>query len=559
MSVEQLREIAAQKLSTAQGHAKSELPQRIASIFTNTSQCVSSAEAASLSQMVHNMNDEAAHLRKTVALLADRVILLEQQSSLCSSLLSPIRRLPPEILGQILIFAAEKNVFSKPARSCWDSSRLSAVSSLWRDVALETAEVWSRLVVEFPVDPNYSSSLLQAVETHLERSRGAATLYYELCVDHSLRTYVGPAFAHSREIIRTLFTQAARISSICLAVSCMYSWGLLGSISGAFMDGLRSSGPAEHAPCLASLHLVELLVPEEEEEEEGLSPDDSREDVVWDFFPQSEFPCLQITTLHFDPIAAAALIQAFTFFPNVVDLDIGLSAPRRTENTEIRLLPGETYIILRRLESLTMRNISLGTNNCLEQASHVFNRLDAPKLRRLAISRNSFMNHRQELPPSSTTTSRLVDSIAALLTRSKPLLLGYSCLGVAFSPSDIPRLLNALPSSLEELAIEDNSVVRGRRILTDQALNMLRCQSEGSSTSPSLFPRLCSLNLSLLDDNVWNPLVAMIRSRVTNSGTLKFCRLHMKVRTKAKRKEVLKIRKEAPELDIDLVPGLDSY
>ncbi|KAJ8095863.1 hypothetical protein AAF712_007713 [Marasmius tenuissimus] len=60
---------------------------------------------ASITRLITEVENEIERHRKTIE-------ILEQQAAVYKSFLSPMQRLPTEILGRIIAFAAEPNVFS---------------------------------------------------------------------------------------------------------------------------------------------------------------------------------------------------------------------------------------------------------------------------------------------------------------------------------------------------------------------------------------------------------------------------------------------------------------
>ncbi|KAJ7879187.1 hypothetical protein B0H14DRAFT_3773701 [Mycena olivaceomarginata] len=112
------------------------------------------------------------------ALKAELSKLLEERESLDAEVrkhegaLSPLRRMPVEIVSLIFKFAA-------PFRSYVMSVKegpwiLSAVCSRWRTIALSQPNLWAEFVLNFVDDPDISESagrILPLVEAHLERSQ----------------------------------------------------------------------------------------------------------------------------------------------------------------------------------------------------------------------------------------------------------------------------------------------------------------------------------------------------------------------------------------------------
>ncbi|KAJ6557566.1 hypothetical protein B0H19DRAFT_898910, partial [Mycena capillaripes] len=66
------------------------------------------------------------------------------------AVLSPLRRMPPEILGCIFLVTLPKTV-----DAAWSHTRTGSpwiftrVSSRWREVAISTPSLWSRVVIDY--------------------------------------------------------------------------------------------------------------------------------------------------------------------------------------------------------------------------------------------------------------------------------------------------------------------------------------------------------------------------------------------------------------------------
>ena len=127
------------------------------SILTTIEQC---------GLQLDSLNTELSHLKSIMN-------QLELQISYQSSLLSPIRRLPNELLGEILLYSAGGRVNVCSARS--DIWKFERVCKKWRDVSL-SLEIWSSIDVSLesmvPWNPGTPIAMVaQLVELCLRRSR----------------------------------------------------------------------------------------------------------------------------------------------------------------------------------------------------------------------------------------------------------------------------------------------------------------------------------------------------------------------------------------------------
>ncbi|KAJ7314379.1 hypothetical protein DFH08DRAFT_895321, partial [Mycena albidolilacea] len=115
---------------------------------------------------------------KIAPLKAELAKLLEERDSLDAEVrkhegaLSPLRRMPVEIISLIFKFAAPfRSYVMNVKEGPWV---LSAVCSRWRTIALSQPSLWNSFVLNFMDDsdsPGSAGRILPLVEAHLERSR----------------------------------------------------------------------------------------------------------------------------------------------------------------------------------------------------------------------------------------------------------------------------------------------------------------------------------------------------------------------------------------------------
>ncbi|KAJ7812034.1 hypothetical protein B0H14DRAFT_2377905, partial [Mycena olivaceomarginata] len=132
---------------------------------------------------------------KIYSLQAELDKLLEERDSLDTEIrkhegaLSPLRRIPPEILSLIFDFASPfTECFMIIEDGPWP---LSAVCSRWRSIALSQPSLWTELWLDFAEGPESVAGILLLVEAHLERSQklpltitfGPLYLNQRLCTD----------------------------------------------------------------------------------------------------------------------------------------------------------------------------------------------------------------------------------------------------------------------------------------------------------------------------------------------------------------------------------------
>lgn len=133
------------------------------------------------------LDEEISQVRdRLVQLVKDRAALMDSRDQ-HEAILSPLRRMPPEILAEIFAWtlptaaeALSPSSFEMKRRSPWV---LTHVCSHWRDVAISTPLLWSLLAM--PYD-DYDYPVVVA-ETQIQRSKA---LRIHLC--GSLRRPAGP-------------------------------------------------------------------------------------------------------------------------------------------------------------------------------------------------------------------------------------------------------------------------------------------------------------------------------------------------------------------------------
>ncbi|KAF9075891.1 hypothetical protein BDP27DRAFT_1314675 [Rhodocollybia butyracea] len=128
---------------------------------------------------------EMARLQAQVILLQAQKQRLEQQRTKLRSLLSPMRKLPTEVLLHIFEYVCENNLFKCYSRtSSVSPTRLispiiaypptMAISSVcfrWRELALGSPSLWANITVEMHTDPLIQATrFISAVASYLERS-----------------------------------------------------------------------------------------------------------------------------------------------------------------------------------------------------------------------------------------------------------------------------------------------------------------------------------------------------------------------------------------------------
>ncbi|KAF4609987.1 hypothetical protein D9613_010352 [Agrocybe pediades] len=128
---------------------------------------------------LESLDEEITRMKLALARLEERRADLHSTLLKHRSVLAPIRRLPPEILGIIFSFAIEGCTVRYPARRDSMPWVLGQVCSFWREVQISLPQLWSLLDVELFFfnhlgdDASFAAGLHEAqefVETCLRRS-----------------------------------------------------------------------------------------------------------------------------------------------------------------------------------------------------------------------------------------------------------------------------------------------------------------------------------------------------------------------------------------------------
>ncbi|KAJ7173369.1 hypothetical protein C8R46DRAFT_113852 [Mycena filopes] len=135
------------------------------------------AELATLDDRLHILDDESLRLREELGRLEEERVLVSKHRTQNGSILSAIRRMPPEILGQIFSWTLPGTAESLRTvvhlkESPWT---LSHVSRYWRAVALSESSLWSTVALDYDRAPLYPLSM---IETQVARATKLKVHFY---------------------------------------------------------------------------------------------------------------------------------------------------------------------------------------------------------------------------------------------------------------------------------------------------------------------------------------------------------------------------------------------
>ncbi|KAL0564717.1 hypothetical protein V5O48_017323, partial [Marasmius crinis-equi] len=102
--------------------------------------------AEELSKYIQDAQYDIKLFESCIRHLHLRQVALQRDIARYSSLHSPVRKLPPEILRRIFSFTcAEDHLNTPPLKSPTYAFHLSSVCSRWREVTLSSPELWAKL------------------------------------------------------------------------------------------------------------------------------------------------------------------------------------------------------------------------------------------------------------------------------------------------------------------------------------------------------------------------------------------------------------------------------
>ncbi|KAF7343737.1 F-box domain-containing protein [Mycena sanguinolenta] len=148
------------------------LSQQRISQFLATNECPQDHELALIRPVAQKTTSRLAFLDAEISRLKDQLSRLEKEHTVLmkyhaqnTAILSPMRRVPAEILGEI--FCWSLSLFSVPNLK-YAPWVLTHVSRRWRAVTISRSSLWSHIYLDFTIKKKYS---LAMVRTQIERAR----------------------------------------------------------------------------------------------------------------------------------------------------------------------------------------------------------------------------------------------------------------------------------------------------------------------------------------------------------------------------------------------------
>lgn len=496
-----------------------------------TNQLPSTLERAEISQLL--TDGEADQLRYRAQMARHRAVLaaLENQSAslashmdVCRSLLTPIRKLPPEILRSIFRDSCpagnEDSAIQMPAAT------LGMVCSHWRDIVLSTTELWSDITLDLDADNMEDPrSTQRLIELFLQRAGGSP-------LDVAIRrTAPGgncePALRalaqHSLKWRNVQLVVTADILS-CPALSVLsdrldaletLDIQVLGSSNNATIDIFRLA-PKLHTVAIDGLAASRFTLPTASIKNFSIGRDDI-----------TDFPTI------------------ITQFPHVISIRLA-NPVNPMQHPAVSLVP----------TTLNVRDFHLLIEEGRETIPHasagiwlinaIFRAITFPSVTSLTLQSLHGFDGQGEFPWASFTRS---------LSQSFPILTSINLERLPLSEANLIALLPLIPA-LEEIRITEHC---SKQTITELFLKALNVSYPSGLSTPHL-PKLTNISFTVEGDYFQEDAFAsMIMSRwspegahSTEGGTVCLKSVYLRILTR-----VVDIVAIAPVMDIGATGTMD--
>ncbi|KAJ8087760.1 hypothetical protein PM082_006597 [Marasmius tenuissimus] len=129
----------------------SPIPTTPFSHILDTNHTPNTQEAKEIRALLQDPEAEMERIRQAIEKLSARGVQLQEFTTKHRALLSPIRNVPPDILGEIFYYCLPSSLHHFPLRSLREAPLiLTTVCRAWRDAALHTPRLWNMIHIQFP-------------------------------------------------------------------------------------------------------------------------------------------------------------------------------------------------------------------------------------------------------------------------------------------------------------------------------------------------------------------------------------------------------------------------
>ncbi|KAG7091671.1 hypothetical protein E1B28_010690 [Marasmius oreades] len=463
-------------------------------------QLPSSNDLSSIQLSLQEMQTEIQHHQKIVEESTTRILLLEETSRRYHSILSPIRRIPAEILSFILTLAVKKNRFGPPGYSRSHASLLSSVCAFWRSVTLDDPYIWATIVIDREFQEKRHPLSFDRLKTHLERSKGTSITY-----EFELPSKFSPSIIAPNEdgVTSTLFGTEEQPRQV-------------GTLKFSNVSSSRTKSPWSEArnivevaaSRLSFLHTLHFW------DRSDVHPV-TKSDLTFG----NEALGKHITSLYLHPVTLSGAIFALKSFPKLSFATFIIGAVAKEDSTSANRNPPleprrepNNLLSLPSLLSLTLAtSTEIPIDKCINHMAILLRRFGTPSLSTLSISLS------RSLISQQFDTLQLIDGLEYFFGRTTALRhLTIRC--VDWTEQFTKGLLQYVPSTVTDLGIGFAPGVAPlfeRRIVNGLCWPPKDKDGDGDG-GEGVLPKLTHLRLFMgvsgLDE--WGLLSEMIQSRV---------------------------------------------
>ncbi|KAJ7484304.1 hypothetical protein FB451DRAFT_1363853 [Mycena latifolia] len=392
----------------------------------------SSQQRENIQSVIHSVEAEISRdqdrirdLQAQMALLKGRVAVREENQRVLTSLFSPIRKLPPEIIQLVLEFSVGANHF-RDEQSVSGATRVSFVCAQWRTIAHATPQIWAAFMVHF-LDDAPPRGVLKSIERHLRLAGNA-----KLDLDFFAPTTVSKV---SHEILELFTPHAARWRSAIFQ---------LGSITPRATEILATT--LDNTPALKSLHIRRHY-------------NNTGSDIDIELFKScpglqslslikhratSGIPWAQLTSVYFSPTFVEETFRVLGLCPNLVSLALSVPMTFTMEQGQLGRTP-QTY------QLHTLRINSRHSSHCrvLSGVLALCNAMTLPQLTSLTLSSNLRRRSRLDDEPRYEAGAWPQAAVVALLARSACTLKIVRLEGIPLDTPEALELLRLAPAATD--------------------------------------------------------------------------------------------------------------
>lgn len=458
------------------------------------------SQVSQASDELRNMDRELARLHAAIIRVENQRSELQQHINLGKSLLSPIRRLPPEILREVFLYFCAVGV-RVDGKVTAPGAVLGGVCSYWKSLVFSTRGAWSVLHVYLDRVVGSKVPILQEI---LGRS-GTSPLQL------SIKQSVSPLSSAAVDTLQLLVSHCRRWSSLCADI-VQQTW-LLPVLLGV----------QDNIPLLEHITLNNLLYKASQDSLNTIfnTAPRLRSANIGNFQQVFKIPLRQLSTVEGSFANMTVFVSKhLCHFTRAEKLVLFLHTHISTTRLSLDEVPA---VELPNLSTLILGRVDISPHNIPPPIlSGIFTHLRAPHLKTLKIgTANSGCLYPPEWPQPQ---------FLSFLSTSASTLSSLSLEGLSMAPEEVLEVISILPS-LDELSIDDTEWQGskpdiGGKIITDELVARMTLFSEHSFYS--LVKRLRTLKLITNGQGLkQKEFAGMIRSRCVSTDLR---RLHVELK-----------------------------